>query len=70
MNTIQKLKIYRLKNRISQQNLAKELQVAYCTVNRWLTGKNTPNEMQEYHIQELLAIKDRKAEYKVTRKKG
>jgi len=70
MDTIQKLKEYRLKNRISQQNLAKELQVSYCTVNRWFTGKNTPNEIQEYHIGELLSVKESKTEYKVPKNKN
>jgi transcriptional regulator with XRE-family HTH domain len=70
MDTIQKLKVYRLKNRISQQGLAKELQVAYSTVNRWLTGKTKPNEIQSYHIEELLSVSEGKSEYRTTKKKS
>ena len=54
MNIIQKLEIYRLENKISQQALAKELGVAYGTVNRWLLRKTRPNPIQTYHIEKIL----------------
>jgi len=57
MKIIQRLEEYRLENRISQEELADKLQVAYSTVNRWLTGKNKPNKIQTYHIEKLLSQK-------------
>lgn len=58
MNIINKLEIYRLKNKISQQELAKRLGVSFCTVNRWFTGKiKNPHKMQTYHIEKLLEEK-------------
>jgi len=54
MELLKKLNNYRLRNKISQQNLAKKLKVAYSTVNRWLTRKTTPNDMQKYNIEETL----------------
>ena len=36
MNLIKALETYRLENRISQEELAKKLGVAFSTVNRWL----------------------------------
>ena len=53
---LEKLEIYRLENKISQRKLAEKLGVAYNTVNRWFTGRNTPNKIQTYHIQKLLEI--------------
>lgn len=54
MYIIKQLEIYRLENKITQQTLADELGVAFCTVNRWLNGKTKPNKIQEYHIKKLL----------------
>lgn len=54
METVQKLKTYRLKNKIPQKNLADTLGVAFSTVNRWFSGKSNPNEIQAFHIEELL----------------
>jgi len=51
---LNKLKIYRLENKISQRELAKKLGVSYNTVNRWFMGRNIPNEIQQYHIRKLL----------------
>ena len=53
---LEKLEIYRLENKMSQRKLAERLGVAYNTVNRWFTGRNTPNKIQTYHIQKLLEI--------------
>jgi len=51
---LEKLEIYRLENKISQRKLAERLGVAYNTVNRWFTGRCTPNKIQQYHIKKLL----------------
>jgi transcriptional regulator with XRE-family HTH domain len=59
-NIVKELEKYRLENRISQQKLAFELDVAFCTVNRWFKNRNEPNQIQEYHINKLLEIKRRK----------
>lgn len=55
MDLIKKLEIYRLENKISQEDLADKLGVAFSTVNRWLNGKAKPNKIQEYHIKKMLA---------------
>ena len=54
MNLIKNLEKYRLKNKITQEQLAKELGVAFATVNRWLKGKYKPRKIQQYHIEKLL----------------
>ncbi len=56
---IRELEEYRLKNRIPQEDLAKSLDVAFSTVNRWINGKTVPNKTQRYHIENLLRQKDR-----------
>lgn len=55
---IQQLEAYRLENKISQEELAKQLDVAFSTVNRWLNGKAKPNKIQSYHIEKLLKVKN------------
>ena len=57
MNLIKKLEEYRLKNKITQERLAKMLGVSFCTVNRWLNGQTRPHKIQEYHIKKLLEKK-------------
>ena len=54
MDVIQRLEIYRLEHKISQEELAKKLGVAFSTVNRWLNGKSKPNKIQSYHIEKLV----------------
>ena len=51
---IKRLETYRLENKISQEQLAERLDVAFSTVNRWLNGKAKPNKIQNYHIAKLL----------------
>ena len=51
---IKKLESYRLENKITQEELAKKLGVAFSTVNRWLNGKAKPNKIQNYHIEKLI----------------
>ena len=54
MTLIQDLETYRLENKITQEQLAKNLGVAFATVNRWLNGKYKPRKIQQYHIEKLL----------------
>ena len=54
MTLIQDLEKYRLENKITQEQLAKELGVAFATVNRWLNGKYKPRKIQQYYIEKLL----------------
>ena len=57
MSIIDRLERYRLEHKITQQELAKKLVVAFSTVNRWLNGKSKPHKIQAYHIQKLLSAK-------------
>jgi transcriptional regulator with XRE-family HTH domain len=54
MNIVKQLELYRLENRVTQQDLAKDLGVAFSTVSRWLNGKTKPNKVQQYHIEKFL----------------
>lgn len=54
MDRIDRLETYRLENKISQQKLAKQLGVAFSTVNRWLNRRIKPNKIQSYHIDKLI----------------
>lgn len=54
MEIIQRLEKYRLENKISQVDLARELGVAFATVNRWLNGKCKPGKIQQYHLEKFL----------------
>ncbi len=56
---IKELEIYRLENRITQEELAKNLNVAFCTVNRWFKGRNNPGKIYSYQIKKLLKTKRR-----------
>mgnify|MGYP001587640596 CR=1 FL=1 len=57
MNLIKRLEEYRLKNKISQQKLAKLLGIGYVTINRWFMGKRMPNKIKTYHIKKFLESK-------------
>jgi len=59
MDIVKQLDTYRLEKKISQQELADKLDVAFSTVNRWFTGKARPNKIQTFHIQKLLNHKKR-----------
>ena len=59
---IKQLETYRLENKISQEELAKRLVVAFSTVNRWVNKKSSPNKIQTYHIEKLLKSVRRKNE--------
>lgn len=54
-NIISRLEKYRLKNRITQQKLAKLLGVSFVSVNRWLNGHAKPQKLQIYQIEKLLS---------------
>lgn len=54
---IKELESYRLENKITQEELADKLGVAFSTVNRWLQGRNKPSKIQRYHIEKLLKRK-------------
>jgi len=54
---IKKLEIYRLDNRITQEEVAEKLNVTFATVNRWFNGKSIPGKIQTYHIEKLLKKK-------------
>ena len=51
---IDQLEIYRLKNRISQMELAQKLGVTFSTVNRWLNRKVIPSKTQQFHILKMI----------------
>jgi|GEM_PF-889499 len=51
---LEQLEEYRLKNRLSQEKLARLLDVSFQTVNRWLTGHSKPSKIHEYHIKKFL----------------
>ena len=53
-NLIERLELYRLENRLTQEALAEKLSVTFATVNRWLNDKSKPSKMQIYHIEKLL----------------
>lgn len=57
MDSIKKLELYRLENKITQQDLAKELGVAFSTVSRWFNGKTVPSKIQQYHVEKYLTQK-------------
>jgi transcriptional regulator with XRE-family HTH domain len=54
MDIVKQLEHYRLENRVTQEELAKEIGVNFSTVSRWLNGKTTPNKIQQYHIEKFL----------------
>ena len=54
MDMIDRLEHYRLEHKITQQELAKKLDVAFTTVNRWLNRHIKPSQIQEYQIKKLL----------------
>lgn len=51
---IEQLETYRLDHKITQEQLAEILNVAFSTVNRWLNGKNKPSKIQVHQIKKFL----------------
>lgn len=54
---IKDLELYRLENKLTQQQLADKLEVSFATVNRWLNGRTKPSKIQTYHIKKLFNLK-------------
>lgn len=54
MDIVRQLEEFRLEKKISQEELARTLEVAFSTVNRWFNGHSQPNKIQSYHIKKLL----------------
>jgi transcriptional regulator with XRE-family HTH domain len=54
MSLINKLEIYRLQKNLTQEELAKTLDVSFVTINRWLKGRVKPSQLKEYQIKKLL----------------
>jgi transcriptional regulator with XRE-family HTH domain len=54
MDLIDRLETYRLENKITQQELAEKLGVAFSTINRWLNRRVKPNKIQSYQIEKLI----------------
>lgn len=54
MDIVKELEHYRLENRVTQAEIAKEIGVNFSTVSRWLNGKVKPNKIQAYHIEKFL----------------
>lgn len=57
-NIIIQLEEYRLKHRITQQDLARKLGVSFVSVNRWFNGHARPQKLQVYQIKQLLQDKE------------
>ncbi len=51
---ISQLTQYRLKNRLTQQQLAQKLGVSRMSLSRWLKGHCLPRPIPMFHIKELL----------------
>ena len=58
MDIIKRLELYRLENKITQEDLAKELDVAFSTVNRWFNSRTVPSKIQQYHLEKYLSKKE------------
>lgn len=56
---LQQLETYRLNNKITQEEVAEQLGVAFSTVNRWLNEKNKPSKIQQFQIKKFLKEKAR-----------
>ncbi|OGX31499.1 MAG: hypothetical protein A2787_06810 [Omnitrophica WOR_2 bacterium RIFCSPHIGHO2_01_FULL_48_9] len=61
MDIIKKLELYRLENKVTQEELAEELGVAFSTVNRWFNGRTVPSKIQQYQIEKYLKKRARKS---------
>lgn len=59
MDILKQLELYRLENRVTQEELANEIGVNFSTVSRWLNGKTKPSKIQQYHIEKYLKGKSK-----------
>ena len=57
---IDQLNTYRLENRLTQEQLAKKLDVTFQTVNRWLNRRMKPRAIQEHQIKKLISGRPKK----------
>jgi transcriptional regulator with XRE-family HTH domain len=51
---IERLKAYRLENKITQEGISKKIGVGYSQPYRWFNGKAKPNKIHRYHIEKLI----------------
>ena len=54
MNHIQNLKIVIMENKLSQESVARDLNVTLVTLNRWLNDKAMPRKMAEKKIENII----------------
>lgn len=54
MNLIEKLGEYRLDKKLTQEELAKKLDVSFVTINRWLNCRNKPSILHSHYIKKFL----------------
>ena len=57
-NLIKQLEEYRLKNRLTQDELAKKLGVSCVSVNKWLNEHTQPQKLQVYQIEQLVRTQE------------
>ena len=55
---IKQLEEYRLKNRLTQDELAKKLGVSCVSVNKWLNEHTHPQKLQIYQIEQLVKTQE------------
>lgn len=55
---IKQLEEYRLKNRLTQDELAKKLGVSCVSVNKWLNEHTQPQKLQIYQIEQLVKTQE------------
>jgi len=53
---------------MSQEDLARKLNVSFATINRWETGKNSPSKMAQSNIEKF--CKDNNIRYNVNYGEG
>ena len=51
---IEQLETYRLDHKITQEELAEKLDIAFSTVNRWFNNRNKPSKIQRHSIEKFL----------------
>ena len=54
----------------AQQDLAKELGVAFSTVSRWFNGKTIPSKIQQYHVEKYLNKREKEIAKTIKRGKS
>lgn len=58
MDLIESLRLFRLEHQLTQQELAKRLDVSFITVNRWFNRRVKPSPLLEHQIKRLLYRSD------------